>query len=438
MISYLYKPKRKIGGKHKPARLWRARLRMPWESKCADIALGTTDKQSAQQRLNELIAEREAEHSGRIPSKVVREALQKPLTDLLEDFLAELEQQNCSTHYVQVVGSHVRRVFVGCGWKHLSDVDAGAFLKFRASLRTRKGEVLSARSQNDWLDSLTVFFKWLVKPCKVIKENPLADISKIDARGEKRVKRRAASFPELEKLLQVAGEKRVVYHFAARTGLRRSEIKQVRLYDLHLDVPAPYLAVRGSTTKNGKDAHCDLSLELVAELKGIIPANAKADDFLFKRVPLVPELCKDLEKAGIPFLDELGRRLDFHALRKTFNTHLAACGVSTRERMAMMRHSDEKLTNNDYLDVEKLGLREALAKLPKIEPALSASQTDSQIDSHISGFSMQGAALAGNQDVGSQHFETVATEEDGRELALCGSEMHENEIGGGCRNRTDS
>ena len=198
------------------------------------------------------------------------------------------------------------------------------------------------------------------------------------------------------------------------------------------------MAVRGSTTKNGKDAHCNLSLELVAELKGIIPATAKADDFLFKRVPLVPELCTDLEKAGIPFLDELGRRLDFHALRYTFNTHLAVCGVSLPERKVMMRHEDPKLTDIVYFDAEQLRLREALGKLPKIEPALSASQTDSQIDSQISGFSMQGAALAGNQDVGSQHFETVATEEDGRELALCGSEMHPNEIGGGCRNRTDS
>ena len=438
MIAFQYKPKRKQGGKRKAARLWRARLRMPWETKTTDISLRTTDKQSAQQRLNELIQEREAEHSGRSPSKAVREALQQPLADLLEGFLTDLDLQNCSAHYIQVVGSHARRTFTGCDWKCLADVDAGAFMKFRATLRTRKGEVLSARAQNDWLDSLTVFFNWLVSPRKVLKENPLADISKVSIRGAKKIKRRALSFTEFDQLLQVAGPNRAVYHFAARTGLRRGEIKQVRVYDLHLVGAEPYVAVRGSTTKNGKDDIRDLSPELVVDLQKLIPANAEADDFVFHRVPRVPELCADLKKAGIPFLDDLGQRLDFHALRKTFNTHLALCGVQVRERMAIMRHTDPKLTDLPYLDVQKLRLREALAKLPPVSPARVAEQTNAQIDSHATGFSMQDAASAGTQGNDKDAAQTVGTEDDGHALVLCGTSWHEEEIGGGCRNRTDS
>ena len=438
MIAFPYKPKRKQGGKLKASRLWRARIRMPWETKTTDISLGTTDKQSAQQRLAELIKEREAEHSGRVPPKAVREALQKPLADLLEGFLTDLDLQNCSAHYIQVVGSHARRTFAGCGWKCLADVYAGAFLNFRATLRTRNGEMLSARAQNDWLDSLTVFFNWLVSPRKVIKENPLADINKVSIRSTKKIKRRALSFAEFDKLLQVAGPNRSVYHFAARTGLRRGEIKQVRVYDLHLVGAEPYVAVRGSTTKNGKDDIRDLSPELVADLQKIIPENAAADDFVFHRVPRVPELCADLKKAGISFQDDLGRRLDFHALRKTFNTHLAVSGVSLRERMAMMRHSDSKLTEIDYLDVEKLGLRKALAKLPTVSPARVAAQTDAQIDSHATGFSMQVAASADTQGNDDDAAQIVETEGDGHALALCGTSGHEIEIGGGCRNRTDS
>jgi hypothetical protein len=32
---------------------------------------------------------------------------------------------------------------------------------------------------------------------------------------------------------------------------------------------------------------------------------------------------KDLEAAGLPFVDAQGRRADFHSLRGTLNTHLA-------------------------------------------------------------------------------------------------------------------
>lgn len=434
MIAYVYKPKRNQGGKRKAARLWRARLRMPWETKTADIPLNTTDKQSAQQKLAEVIREREGERSGRLPPKAVREALQKPLADLLEAFLTDLDIQNCSTHYIQVVGSHARRVFAGCGWKHLSDVDAGAFLKFRATLRTRNGGVLSARAQNDWLDSLMAFFNWLVKPRKVIKENPLADIGKVSTKSGKKIKRWALSFEQLDKLLQVAGSKRAVYHFAVRTGLRRGEIKQVRVYDLHLDESQPYVAVRGSTTKNGKDARIDLVAGLVADLKKTIPVDAAPEDLVFNRIPRVPELRTDLEKAGIRFEDDLGWRLDFHALRLTFNTHLAVSGVSLRERMAMMRHSDSKLTEIDYMDVQKLGLREAMAKLPAVTPAGGASQ----IDSHATGFSGPGVAFAGTQGVGSHDVKSVGSEDDRLALALCGTSGHEIETGGGCRNRTDA
>jgi len=155
---------------------------------------------------------------------------------------------------------------------------------------------------------------------------------------------------------------------------------------------------------------------------------------VFKRIPRVPELRKDLEKAGIRFEDDLGRRLDFHALRLTFNTHLAVSGVSLRERMAMMRHSDSKLTDIGYMDVQKLGLREALAKLPPVTPAIGASQ----IDSHATGFSTPVVARAGTQAVGSYDAQSVDGEDDRLALALCGTSGQEIEIGGGCRNRTDS
>jgi integrase len=405
---------------------------MSWEMKTEDIPLGTTDKQSAQQRLAELIKEREGERSGRIPTKTAREVLQKPLGDLVEAFQADLDTKKRSTHYIRTTGNHVRRTIEGCRWTYITDVDAGSFLKFRATLRTRKGEPLSARAQNGWLEGLTAFFNWLVRTHKAIKENPLGDVDKASTKETKKIRRRALSFDEFDKLLQVAGPRRAVYHFAARTGLRRGEMKQVRLYDLHLEGPEAYVAVRGSTTKDGKDARRDLTPELVADLKAMISPDASPDDLVFRRIPEVPELCEDLKKAGILFLDDLGRRLDFHALRKTFNTHLAVSGVSLRERMAMMRHSNSKLTEIDYLDASQLGLREALAKLPAVTPAGTASQ----IDSHATGFHGQDATSGGTQADNSSESQAIGNQDDRQHAALSGSLGQRKRIGAPCRNRT--
>jgi hypothetical protein len=38
-------------------------------------------------------------------------------------------------------------------------------------------------------------------------------------------------------------------------------------------------------------------------------------------------MMRDLDKAGVPFQDESGRRVDLHALRETFITNLSATGV---------------------------------------------------------------------------------------------------------------
>jgi hypothetical protein len=61
-----------------------------------------------------------------------------------------------------------------------------------------------------------------------------------------------------------------------------------------------------------------------------------------------------LRKAGIPFLDERGRRMDYHALRTTFITRLSTMKVHPRLAMELARHSDMRLTMKTYTDVGQL------------------------------------------------------------------------------------
>jgi len=91
-------------------------------------------------------------------------------------------------------------------------------------------------------------------------------------------------------------------------------------------------------------------------------------------VPDMDEVRTDLEKAGIPFLDERGRRIDYHALRTTFITRLSTMKVHPRVAMELARHSDMRLTMKTYTDVGQLPLREVMDSLPGFG-------SDSRIDS---------------------------------------------------------
>src|SRR5690606_40033520 len=74
-------------------------------------------------------------------------------------------------------------------------------------------------------------------------------------------------------------------------------------------------------------------------------------------------------------------RADFHALRHTFNARMAANGVPLAFAQRAMRHSDAKLTSNQYLDPALASLSKSLAELP----GLLEDGLGSHIGSHFSG-----------------------------------------------------
>ncbi len=83
---------------------------------------------------------------------------------------------------------------------------------------------------------------------------------------------------------------------------------------------------------------------------------------------------KDLERVGIPYIDERGHYADFHALRKTFITNLARAGVSPKNAQILARHSDINLTMNVYTMlgiVDQVSAVEALPPIPNTEKAVA-------------------------------------------------------------------
>lgn len=77
----------------------------------------------------------------------------------------------------------------------------------------------------------------------------------------------------------------------------------------------------------------------------------------------MPRFRADLEAAGISYVDGKGKYADFHSLRKTFGTTLTLAGVGQRTVMALMRHSDMRLTAKTYTDANMLPVSDAVALL---------------------------------------------------------------------------
>jgi len=197
-------------------------------------------------------------------------------------------------------------------------------------------------------------------------------VTKVETRGKEVRLRRALSDKEIDLLIRSSGKRGLPYFVAAYTGLRRGELKALVWGDLHLDGPEAFVVARASTTKNKQKGMLPLLPELADALRAYRKeAGAKEGKVFRNGLPRVSTLKQDLAACGIPFANELGERVDFHALRHTFCTSMHRSGVSQRAAQEMMRHSDSRLTAKTYTDARLLPLSAEMRKVPA--PSLGAS-----------------------------------------------------------------
>src|SRR5262249_59478427 len=113
---------------------------------------------------------------------------------------------------------------------------------------------------------------------------------------------------------------------------------------------------------------------------GSKPTGAAECDLVLPpgKVPSIWAFRTLLKRAGVPYKDLLGRQADFHAIRRSLNTHLAQNGVDAHTRKEIMRHSEIRLTLDVYTDSSALPTVAAMEKLP----IFAELQQHTQIDAH--------------------------------------------------------
>jgi integrase len=373
MICLVYRRKRNSNGKTQLARLYRGRYRLDNEPKITDVPLNTPDKRVAQQRLEQMVKEKQMEQEGILAPTAVRKAAQSPLEQHLLEYVADLTALKRDDRYVYELKNRVLRLMRECTWTQLKDITSNSFQSWRVT------HELAPKTLNEYLGSISSFLSWMEKHERVA-QNPLRHVQKVATNGRQVRPRRAFSDDEMHRLLTVAGKRKVVYLAAVYTGLRRGELSKLDRDDLHLDSESPFVIARASTTKNHKQAVIALHPELVAELRiHLEKMSLKTTEVFAAIMPNMDEFRDDLKAANILFINPAGLRADFHSLRHTLATNLARAGTAPRVAMEIMRHSDMRLTAKTYTDAGLLPVADAVLKLPGLTaPKVAGTQIGTQ------------------------------------------------------------
>ena len=343
--------------KRKGARTYDARIRLDFEPRMTQVPLGCTNRQVADKKLAELVAEREREAAGLIVPKIEREAANKPLQLHLEDWIASKERVR-DDQYLVGVRNRVVRLIADCGWKYAKDVKPEDYTRWVS------GSKLSPKTLNDFLVSIRTLLNWMTKQGRV-GCNPLRSLELLPANEDKRRPRRALTDEELWRLVEASGERGLAYLVAVTTGLRLGEMREVEVRDIRLDDCPPKIVARAATTKNRKEAPLPLHRDVAVKLRAYMAGREwEPDEKVFEpHLRLRGQFKSDLRAAGIAPKNEEGRVVDFHSLRHTLCTNLHLLNVPLRVIMLIMRHSDRRLSDQTYTDTSRLPADETVQLL---------------------------------------------------------------------------
>jgi integrase len=296
---------------------------------------------------------------------------------LLSEHLADFEQfllaKGNTKGYVDTVIARTKTVIEGCKFVMWTDMSASKAQRYLSDLRDG-GNGISAQTFNFYLQSVKQFCRWMVQDRRAF-ENPLQHLKGLNVRTDKRRNRRALELDEVRRLLeatQAAGERfgmtgyqrAMVYQLAVETGLRAKELRSLTVDSFDFENNA--VTVEATYSKNKRSATLPLRPDTSAELKNMLRGklpNVRAFDMPYKTAKMI---YKDLKDAKIDYKDNGRGIVDFHSLRHTTGSLLAASGTHPKVAQSLMRHSDINLTMNRYTHIFRGQESKAVESLPDL------------------------------------------------------------------------
>ena len=332
-------------------------------------------------------------NAGRIANWLAEQ--RKPKQDIEQDLLPLMRELRDAGQSLQAIADKLnakkRLTQRGAAWTL-----AGVRRVLRSDKEGNLVAGLGIASSNHHLVALKSFGSWLVKDRRS-PENSFAHLSRLNERVDVRHERRALNADELSRMVHAAersektfrgldgATRAMVYRLAAMTGLRANELASLTPASFDLAADTPIVTLEAGYSKRRREDVLPLHLNLAARLRQWLSEHERASDgesviLSMKRAAGVkPErlfpgtwpdkaaemLRIDLEAAGVGYATEAGIA-DFHSLRHTFISNLAAGGVHPKLAQQLARHSTITLTMDRYSHVGLLDMTAALKSLPTI------------------------------------------------------------------------
>ncbi len=275
----------------------------------------------------------------------------------------------------------------GCKFAYWGDISASRVERFLADLRKDKlvkteekpktVRGISAQTFNFYLQAIKQFCRWMVLDQRA-SESPVKHLQKVNVKPDRRQDRRALKPDEIQALLEATAtapkrygmcgyERYLLYRFATETGLRANEIRTLTVGSFDFDNLT--VSVMAGDSKRKRPDILPIRTEMVVLLKEFFRgkiAKTKVFGGTCKQLTRkTSDMIKDdLDDAEIPYIDESGRYADFHSLRHTTGSLLAASGVHPKVAQSIMRHSDINLTMSRYSHTYLEQESEAISRLP--------------------------------------------------------------------------
>ena len=321
---------------------------------------------------------------------------------LLDDYAASLKAKgNTIAHVRQTIG-RVGRVLDACKAQFWTDLHGSDVQQAIDGLKSSKGRCVNAQTKNYYLQAIKGLCKWAVRDGR-LRESPVAYLRPIDSRkvrNDRRHERRALSVEEVTSLLKAASdgpdrhgmsgpERAMLYRLAVETGLRAGELQSLTTGSFDLDGSEPTVIVDGAYTKNAEPAAIPLRQGTAAALRmfltGKMPSTRAFN--MPKKEQRLRSLKSDLAAAGVQYrLDaQRGQVADFHSLRHTCGTWLAAAGVHPKVIQTVMRHLTSGITMDRYIHPFRQDEVAAVASLPELGSTGDESAAATGTDDHTGG-----------------------------------------------------
>lgn len=272
--------------------------------------------------------------------------------DLAQGFDRWMEIRNCARSSRKNYGAAVRRFMDFLGDESAAAADRKTIRRFIGGYADAGA---SSNAVSHMLSRLRSFYRWLVL-AGVIEETPLAGL-----RGPKYQRRlpRCLSEPEIERLIAAAVDSRdrALIETAYATGLRRQELANLQLEDVHFR-SGVVMVRRG---KGGKDRRVFIGSRAIKALQKYLAGRRSGPVFLGTRGPLsangITHIILDAaRRAGL-------EGVHCHTLRHSFATHLLQRGADIRYVQELLGHAVVSTTQG-YTHLAMTDLRREYAHHP--------------------------------------------------------------------------